>query len=275
MRRSSSTSRRCGASSAGRTGVRAWQRAARSLLVLIDGGKDRLEHLVRIVAVDHCAQEALDGLGILRRHLGERPGNARGLEAGELLHQRLALRCRKQQALAAIIVASLLHDIALVQELLEHAAERLLGDAQDVEEVGDLEPGIAIDKVHDAMMGAAEAERLQLLVGIADEIAIGEEQQFDDIPAQIASVVCGRPRPGSVLRRSREIYVRHIDVSWFQCYKTISLHETLDRFASGGASKQGGQRRPDRQRRPEQIYRAIVERHFGKTYWTSVFRKSM
>src|SRR3954453_17277540 len=41
------------------------------------------------------------------------------------------------------------------------------------------------------------------------------------------------------------------------------------------ASKQGGRSGPDRQRRPEQIYRAIVERHFGKTYWTSVFRKSM
>ena len=51
-------------------------------LSLIDGGKDRLQHLVRIVAVDHRAQEALDGLGILRRHLGECLGDARGLEAG-------------------------------------------------------------------------------------------------------------------------------------------------------------------------------------------------
>jgi hypothetical protein len=25
----------------------------------------------------------------------------------------------------------------------------------------------------------------------------------------------------------------------------------------------------------DHIYRAIVERHFGKTYWTSAFRKSM
>src|SRR3954453_24232935 len=46
-------------------------------------------------------------------------------------------------------------------------------------------------------------------------------------------------------------------------------------FRVGWASKQGGPSGPDRRRRPEQIYRAIVERHFGKTYWTSVFRKSM
>jgi hypothetical protein len=35
-------------------------------------------------------------------------------------------------------------------------------------------------------MGPAETERLKLLVGIAHEIAIGEEQQLNDIPAQIA-----------------------------------------------------------------------------------------
>jgi hypothetical protein len=128
--------------------------------------------------------------------------------------------------------------------------------------------------VYDAVVGPAEAERLQLLVGIADEIAIGEEQQLDDIPAQIASIAYRRPWLGSVLRGSREIYVRHIDVSWVQCYKTISPHEILDRFVSAGSSR-SGRGKPDRRRRPKQIYRAIVERHFGKTYWTSAFRKSM
>jgi hypothetical protein len=123
-------------------------------------------------------------------------------------------------------------------------------------------------------MGPAEAESLQFLVGIADEIAIGEEQQLNDIPAQIASFACRRPWLGNVLRGSREIYVRHIDVSWVQCYKTISPYEILDRFAWAGISN-SGRRVPDRWRRPDQIYRAIVERHFGKTYWTSAFRKSM
>jgi hypothetical protein len=31
----------------------------------------------------------------------------------------------------------------------------------------------------------------------------------------------------------------------------------------------------DRRRRPDQIYRAIVERHIRETYWTSALRKSM
>ena len=36
------------------------------------------------------------------------------------------------------------------------------------------------------VMRAAEPEGLQLLIGVADEIAVGEEQQLDDVPAQIA-----------------------------------------------------------------------------------------
>ena len=43
-----------------------------------------------------------------------------------------------EQPLAAVVGALLLHHIALVDELLEHAAERLLGDLQDVEQLGDL-----------------------------------------------------------------------------------------------------------------------------------------
>jgi hypothetical protein len=40
--------------------------------------------------------------------------------------------------------------------------------------------------MHHAVMGAAEAESLELMVGIADEVAVGKEQQFDDVPAQFA-----------------------------------------------------------------------------------------
>ena len=83
-------------------------------------------------------------------------------------------------------VAGLLHDIVLVDQLLQHTTERLLGNAQDIEQIGDLQPGITVDKVNHAVMGAAEAELRQHRIGIANKIAIGEEQQLDDIPAQIA-----------------------------------------------------------------------------------------
>jgi hypothetical protein len=88
--------------------------------------------------------------------------------------------------LPTIVVPGLLDDVALVQKLLEHAAQRLLGDAQDIQEVGDLQPGIAVDEMQHPVMRPAEAERLELMVGIAHKVAVGEEQQLDDIPAQIA-----------------------------------------------------------------------------------------
>ena len=117
--------------------------------------------------------------------LGERAIDAVGLQPGEFGHQRLALGGGEQQPLPAVVVAGLLHDIAFVEQLLEHATQRLLGDAQHVEQVGDLQSGIAVDEMHHPVMRAAEPERFQLMVGVADEVAIGKEQQLDDVPAQI------------------------------------------------------------------------------------------
>ena len=191
-----------------------------------------------------------------------------GLQAGELADQRLALGGGEKKALPAVVVAGLLHDIAFVEQLLEHPPQRLLGDAQHVQQVGDLQAGIAVDEMQHPVMRPAEPERLELMVGVADEIAVGEEQQLDDIPAQIGRLPSRRiarrlsPRIG-VGRGTREIYVSHIDISWVQCYKTISRDEILDRFVGGDVSerlekaKGGGEGR-------ELVYRAIVERHFGK-----------
>ena len=142
--------------------------------------------------------------------LAERAVDPVGLQAGELCHQRLALRRRVEQALAAVVVAGLLHDIAFVEQLLEHPSERLLGDAQHVEQVGDLQAGIAVDEMQHPVMRPAEAERLQLMVGVADEIPVGEEQQLDDIPAQIAGhrgagPPLGRPRIGRRARHLRNL----------------------------------------------------------------------
>ena len=95
--------------------------------------------------------------------------------------------------MSAIIVAGLLHDVSFVEKLLEHPPERLLGDPQHLEQIGDFQSGIAIDEMQHPMMRPAEAEGLELMVGVADEVAIGEEQEFDDVPAQV-----GRRRNGSV-----------------------------------------------------------------------------
>ena len=116
----------------------------------------------------------------------KRARDARGLQPGELHGQRLALGGDVEQPLAAVVGALLLQHIALVDQLLEHAPERLLGDLQDVEQFGDLHAGIAVDEMQHPVMRAAEAELRQHVVGIADEIAIGEEQKLDDVPDRLA-----------------------------------------------------------------------------------------
>jgi len=94
--------------------------------------------------------------------------------------------------------------------LLEDAAERLLGDLEHVEQFGDLHAGIAIDEMQHAMMGAAEVELLQHLVGVADEIAIGEEQQFDQIEIGLGGLE-GRLRYRSLRRVRRSGLLRIFD----------------------------------------------------------------
>ena len=131
--------------------------------------------------------------------LGERAGDPLGLQAGKLHRQRLALRRDVEQPLAAVVRALLLHHVALVDQLLEHAAERLLGDLQDVEQVGDLHARIAVDEMQHAVVRAAEAELGQHLVGVADEVAVGEEQELDEVPdrlARRAGAGSAAPRPG-------------------------------------------------------------------------------
>ena len=66
-------------------------------------------------------------------------------------------------------------------------------------------PGLAVDEMQHPVMGAAEAVVGEDPVGIADEIAIGEEQQFDQ--------VVGRPLLGEAscacrLARARSSWPR-------------------------------------------------------------------
>src|SRR4029079_16865111 len=98
----------------------------------------------------------------------------------------------------------------------------------------DLQSGVTVDEMHHPVMRSAETEYLEFMVGIADEIAVGGEQQLDDIPAQTGiarggGARVGRPRFGGGLG-TREVYVSHIDVSWVQCSQTISRDATFATF---------------------------------------------
>ncbi len=155
--------------------------------------RDQAQHPIAILGIDHAGEEAPRRLASAGPELLEDAADARGLQAGKLHRQRLARRGRIEEPLAAIIVALFLHDIAVIDQLLEHAAEGLLGDFENVEQVGNLHAGIAVDEMQDAVMRAAEPELDQDLVRVADEIAVGEEQELDQVPVRLRLRRCCRP----------------------------------------------------------------------------------
>src|SRR5450432_3387498 len=128
MRRSSSTSSTCGASSAGCGGL--WARVAAwatglflCLCSCVGGPENRFQHLVGIVVVDHRAQELPDNFRLRRTDIAQRAVDAIGLQACELAHQRLALCGGKKKTLPPVVVAGLLHDIPFIEQLLENPSQ--------------------------------------------------------------------------------------------------------------------------------------------------------
>src|SRR5476651_840561 len=219
MRRSSSTTRRCGASSGSAAGCILASRLGGTV-----GARDQTQHTLAIVGIDHGGEKAPRRLVRAGPEFGEGAIDAHRLQAGELKCQRLPFRRHKQQPLTAVLRAFLLHHEALVDQLLEHAAERLLGDVEDLEQVSDLHAGVAVDEMQHPVMGAPKGELGKHFVRIADEIAIGEKQQLDDVPDRLGRRG-GRDR---TLRQAAgrhgdlgvHIYVSHIDIFWFYVTKT-------------------------------------------------------
>ena len=84
-------------------------------------------------------------------------------------------------------------------QFLEHAVEALLGDAEDVEQSGDGQAGMPADEMQHAVMSAAEAVGLQHAVRVADEIAIGEIEQLDQVVHR-ARLPRSRARADSALK---------------------------------------------------------------------------
>src|ERR1700690_3338130 len=227
MRRSSSTTSKCGASSESVAGSTICSSLATSTPRLGGalGARNQTQHALAVVGVDHGGEETPRRLMRVWAELGEGAIDALSLQTGELERQGLALRRHIQETLPPVLRAFLLHHEALIDQLLEHAAERLFGDVEDIQEVGDLHAGIAVDEMQHPVMGAPETELGEHLVRIADEIAIGEEQQLDDVPDRLGRRRgCARALGQAAGRGGNlgaHIYVSHVDIFWFYVTKTL------------------------------------------------------
>jgi hypothetical protein len=90
------------------------------------------------------------------------------------------LICRVKKPLTPIQLPCLLHDPSVVDQLLQNASKTLLGDLQDVEQVRDFKPGMAIDEMEHPMVGPSQTVFGECGIRFASEVSISEEQQLND-----------------------------------------------------------------------------------------------
>ncbi len=128
---------------------------------------------------DHCEEEiSRDGIGS-RPDFSECPFDPFGLDLCQFVGQSRAFRRQAEAPFAAILVSGLLDDEAFIDELLQNARQRLLRYLQNVEQFRDLQAGIAVHEVQDAVVGAAKAVLLEYGVRIAGEAAVSEIEKLD------------------------------------------------------------------------------------------------
>src|ERR1700690_1847299 len=139
MRRSSSTTSRCGASS-GSAGSRSVAGAGgcRSVSAL-----NELFHLGSLVVVDDATKKLFCPGAFRRRKRRQCLADAARLQVDQAERQRAPGVGRVEQALPPVERSRLLHNEAGVDQLLQHPAEALLGDLENIEQVGDPDAWVA------------------------------------------------------------------------------------------------------------------------------------
>src|SRR5262249_38729115 len=103
MRRSSSTTRRCGASSGSATAGQTIGSLCSALPACAVGPGDEAQHRVAAVGIDHGGEKRARLLVRLRAEAGERTGDALGLQAGELHGELLTLGRDEKKAVAPVV----------------------------------------------------------------------------------------------------------------------------------------------------------------------------
>jgi hypothetical protein len=138
-------------------------------------------HMRTLIGIDHRHQKPYRRLVSVLGQLVQRARKSLRLQTREILRQAPASRRRKQKPLSAVDDARPLFDEILVEQVLQHARQALFGDPQNVEQFGDGKSRLPIDEMQHAVMRAPKRQSFQQAIGIADEVSIGKEQQFDKV----------------------------------------------------------------------------------------------
>ena len=125
-----------------------------------------------------------------RRCRGDR--NALRLNIEQADRQFGAFRRQMQPAFAAVGDWAFLQNITFVDKLLEDARQTLLGDAQEVQQIGDAEPRVPIDEMQNTVVGASETDLVQDCIRFTRKIAIGKKEQLHHLDKSVRRRAAGR-----------------------------------------------------------------------------------
>src|SRR5262245_22470851 len=121
MRRSSSTTSRCGASSgsvAGSVIAKAPPPSLGPTFSLAAGALNQTQYPVTVVGVDHGGEKSASGIMCIRPEFAERAADPLRLQSCQLEREGFAFRRDIEQALAPILRAFLLRHVTLIDQLL-------------------------------------------------------------------------------------------------------------------------------------------------------------
>ncbi len=118
--------------------------------------------------------------------------------------QAVAHFCGIKFAVAAIMQPRGLHNMAGIDQLFENTRQALLGNAEHFKKFSHRHTGFAIDEIKHTVMRTAKSDLLKDQIGVGGEVAIREEQQFNDV--EIVSLQT-RQRIADIVHVVRRIHI--------------------------------------------------------------------
>ena len=131
--------------------------------------------------LDHGGEKFARGFPRFSTTFVKGAGETPGLQECQFQGERLAFGGNEEKPLPPVGRAGALDHIAIVDQLPQHAAEALLGDFENIEEIRDADAGVAVDEMQHPVVRPPETEASQHRVGVTDEVAIGEKQKLDQV----------------------------------------------------------------------------------------------
>ena len=96
------------------------------------------------------------------------------LQGNQLIGKRRAFRRQGEKAFSPIRLASLLDDKSLIDQLFQNPRETLLGNFENIKEIGDAQAGVPVDEMQHPMVSTTKPEFGKDDVGFASKVPVSE-----------------------------------------------------------------------------------------------------